>query len=1028
MGYTSTSRAVGRCPEWLLHSERYHRDDRSTSRRKPGKARPSGFRSSTKKIGEILRHVANASAGQIFEWSPLRHHSIQPVDDGEGAFLVEYQDVAFRAFRSATTTDFRFVFISVAKIRICVHGSSDATTLGYLVSVPHGSYPSVYTGVLPPVVMPNQIYSTFPKVSHNLSQFTRRACLLCKPSTAGAFLKFTLSGEYTETSDSAHETSDSDDNRDRTFQAVINVTENQVRRGDLLSISRDYDSAIGIADTILVDAPMTVWAVPHRKYALKTSIHLKHSITYRNVRHQVPYHHIPNFELGNFANRHQVYVLFPRLWNPDLGKSKEPYSISERNRALWYASGMRPAIESLLGHRIASDWPASLHTEKARAQKTFGGVPGWTQKIIPGDYVAELAQAIREAIEGDPFLTDEDVAWAKDFFFVHSVRGVKHGYYHGVNQVAAQHFLDDFIRDCRLVNDAHLLGTWWIDVGIEISSDVGNCVQWATGRHRDVLQQALFIPDEDADRLSLLSSSKYSRDLASHLSAVSGFRVEPGSARGPMDAVYIQAYTTDKAVVYNPEGSHHAKFLTTSEALSQDQPCKTIEGLYDIYEQAKGANSSNARLEVRVPWRYATDALMQFDARVISSSLYIFTPEEWWDFRLIRMTAISQILHLQSMGRTRLRFLHDALTLTAACVWLLNGLHARPDDGPASRDLMDAAMPLVEACDSNDLQLAYRVSLDDDNHALVAHIPFGCVFFRRMNTDGVPRLRVSGLVLPGKSFKFWFHGRDRDQVQKKYQTAGIIDRSVIELNRSTMSKRTLTFPYINRTGKPEPDLFNVSRDVKLPPPVYDDGSDIDVEQPELPEFDQKPLDARLSFLWRQFVSDVTSKSPSPRNAHRAVISQDYKRSAPLRKRKNIQNHSSRQDLSLCLLQTCIAGGVEGKFRLYVPTSWISNVLVDPELSELSVLQNLDELFGWSWMPKAGADRMWLTSVAKPGKASFIRWPEPDSRSPAPLILLHAGDPPVFGRADSEDEEHEASVIHTPVHLRHEEEEEEEGSE
>ncbi|KAJ3555821.1 hypothetical protein NP233_g12116 [Leucocoprinus birnbaumii] len=706
---------------------------------------------------------------------------------------------------------------------------------------------------------------------------------------------------------------------------------------------------------------------------------------------------------------------------------------------------MRPAVQTLLGHRIASDWPATLATEQARAHKTYGGMPGWTQKIIPREYVSRLADAIRNAIEEDLFLDEEDVVWAKDFFFVHSVRGLKHGYYHQVTEAGAQHFLDDFVRDCRLVRNAHLLGDWWIDVGIEISSDIGDCVQWATGNHRDVVQQALFIPDEDANRITSLSSSKYSRDLASHLSAVSGFRIEPGSAHGPLDAVYLQAYTTDKAVVYNTEGTHHAKFLTISEALSQDQPCKTIEGLYDIYEKAKEANSSNARLEVRVPWHHATDALMTFDAGVIRSSLYAFTPQEWWNFRLIRMTAISQCLHQQALGVTRMRFLHDALTLTAGCVWLLNGLHARPDDGPASRDLMDAALPLVEAYESNDMQLAYRVRIRDNDN-LIAHIPFGCVFFRRMIVSDVPRLRVAGLVLPLKSFKFWFNGLDRDGVQSKYQTTGIIDRRVIELTRSTMSKRPLTLPYINTTGAPEPDLFNVADDVKLPAPVFDDGSDIEEQQPELPAFEQGSLDARLSHLWRQFVSDVTSKSPSPRkrtepsylkitNVQRMSGSEDIYKTIRLDKifRCVYYKFGTREDwrASFDCMFPPIGFQTSSTTQTYPTCQYFKTWLQMLEENRfdgkaIEKIRNVffERIFEWDWMPRAEADRMWSTSASKRSKDSLIRWPVTEKRLPAPQILVHCGEPPLFGPVPGEVDEEDAEMRDT-VRVRREEEEESE---
>lgn len=83
-------------------------------------------------------------------------------------------------------------------------------------------------------------------------------------------MKFVLSGEYAN-------------NNGQIKQAVIDVTGKQVRDAADITASRDYDSAIGISRDILVDAPITIWAVPHPTRALKTSIHLTRSIQYKNV-------------------------------------------------------------------------------------------------------------------------------------------------------------------------------------------------------------------------------------------------------------------------------------------------------------------------------------------------------------------------------------------------------------------------------------------------------------------------------------------------------------------------------------------------------------------------------------------------------------------------------------------------------------------------------------------------------------------------------------------------------------------------
>ena len=77
---------------------------------------------------------------------------------------------------------------------------------------------------------------------------------------------------------------------------------------------------------------------------------------------------------------------------------------------------------------------------------------------------------------------------------------------------------------------------------------------------------------------------------------------------------------------------------------------------------------------------------------------------------MIRLMGISITLAQQGRGAIRSRLISESLMLTAACVWLLNGLHARPEDGPAARRLMDAALPLSEAEDLNLDILAYNTS------------------------------------------------------------------------------------------------------------------------------------------------------------------------------------------------------------------------------------------------------------------------------------------------------------------------------
>ena len=439
--------------------------------------------------------------------------------------------------------------------------------------------------------------------------------------------------------------------------------------------------------------------------------------------------------------------------------------MSDRERAFWYENGLRPAIAVLLGQNIASEWPAKYSTEEFRAKKTRGGF-AWGTKLIPSNVVGHLAERIRTELGENPLIADDDVTWARDFFFLHTIRGTKHSTFHQVNRHSAEYYLKDFLQRAQLSDEVGEVGDWYVDVGIEISSEHGECLQWTTPTHYEVIQQALRISSRHAERISDINSSKYARDPVSHLTAISGFRAVPGvRGQGMYKAAYIQAYTTDKAVVYHPEGRHHAKFISIKEAMQFEHPSKTIEGIYNIYDEARTSNSSNARLEVRVPYQFATQVLIEFDPDVLKDCLCSFTRQEWWlgfllstlpfklisllrGFRMTRLLAISKTISQQATGASISRLIPEALALTAACVWLLNGLHARPEDGPAARRLMDAAFPITEAENLNMDVLAYNTFRrgawqeeqeegEEDRlpRTRVPYIPNGCVFFRRIMLD-----------------------------------------------------------------------------------------------------------------------------------------------------------------------------------------------------------------------------------------------------------------------------------------------------
>jgi len=119
--------------------------------------------------------------------------------------------------------------------------------------------------------MANLYNANLPVISHNLQEFSTRATDLFEYNeTADPFIQFALTGEFV-------------DDDGVTKQAFVDAIQNVVEPDEPLKITRDYDSLLGIAPKILVDSAISVYAVPHHTFALKTSLHLDHSITYQGV-------------------------------------------------------------------------------------------------------------------------------------------------------------------------------------------------------------------------------------------------------------------------------------------------------------------------------------------------------------------------------------------------------------------------------------------------------------------------------------------------------------------------------------------------------------------------------------------------------------------------------------------------------------------------------------------------------------------------------------------------------------------------
>lgn len=289
----------------------------------------------------------------------------------------------------------------------------------------------------------------------------------------------------------------------------------------------------------------------------------------------------------------------------------------------FYDLGLRPAAVQLLGSQ-ADEWPSNYGTEIFRAQGQ-GGTYQFQSKLVSHWHVAELGETIRGCLEANGCL------WGIGMVFLHQIRGVKASTSHSLERHASEQALAAFLNSNNLDHQRMLLsGSWWVDVGIEINSVIDSCLAWRTDSHYHITKAACNLQDVVAERITTPGSGSYARDLVSHLPAVSGCRIATAArSRGPFQVAYLQAYTTDKSLTYRHDQGHHGKFTTTIKALT-GAATKYINDLYDLYNDAADTTSSLARLEVRLPLKYAALALLNLQEDLFRRSLVAIPRHTWW--------------------------------------------------------------------------------------------------------------------------------------------------------------------------------------------------------------------------------------------------------------------------------------------------------------------------------------------------------------------------------------------------------------
>ncbi|RXW12648.1 hypothetical protein EST38_g13205 [Candolleomyces aberdarensis] len=348
-------------------------------------------------------------------------------------------------------------------------------------------------------------------------------------------------------------------------QTNVDVYRNRIEDEDVetLRISRDYDSVLGIDQHIQIrDQDVTIWPIAKHEDTLKRSIHLTYSFTNTTGDYVAMVHQIPNLGLGKWGIHNTIRVLFPDLYSAE----RKSFRLTQEEQVDFYEKGLLPTLQELLLDR-GGDLPPDYRAEMFRARQQSGKLALGT-RILPADRLQDFGDTLRRYLAGN------GVQWAENLVFLHEIRGVKNTSRHQFDFANADAALDDFLAKNGLqLYSLQETGQWYVDVGAEISSSQHRCMAWRTDQHHTLAKQVLQISNENAVRITQLSSSKYYRDPASHLIGASGFRITPGvRAEGCFKVQYFQAYLTDKSITSVKEANKFGKFITPEQLLKGKAP------------------------------------------------------------------------------------------------------------------------------------------------------------------------------------------------------------------------------------------------------------------------------------------------------------------------------------------------------------------------------------------------------------------------------------------------------------------------
>ncbi len=370
--------------------------------------------------------------------------------------------------------------------------------------------------------------------------------------------------------------------------------------------------------------------------------------------------------------------------------------------------------------------------------------------------------------------------------------------------------------------------------------------------------------------------------------------------------------------------------------------------------------------------------------------------------------------------KTKAQIRDEAMLLLAALVWLVNGLHSRPDDRNHARNLVTAALPHLSRAVIDETVVLWptkannddegpRDDDDDDNDdgppsSTVPCASYGLVFFCNMRIPPavpIPRLEVSPWRLSDEAFLFFFK-KDPETMRRQIQPIGIINPEDLPATRIGGNRKKIT-PRCMEDEHIEPRTNLAQQGFQLVAWTKDDGSDLE------DAFDQQPEvlhpDLRLAKIINQFWKDLVVKSPNPKSPMEPSYlklsrEERMETDCDLFKRKDIPQlftcfyyrRAAEKDWSEAFNRLFpqknhqLAGkSIQHYKSCTYYRDWKALIALQNQETVNAMRFGLKkEIYKLNWLPEPSVDRIWTSK--RPRSDKYRVFP-PDHTGPAPIILI-----------------------------------------